>query len=116
MERLVLSEIRNIVFGGGEFAIWRKFREEMLRKPLGLSLSNDDIAAEVNDFHICLFIEKEECTLYTPEAYRVQFRRISHRWLDFEQTARCINFQNATGRSSAGISKPGIRSRPGTVF
>ena len=67
-----LRQIRPIRFGGDEFAVWRTVREVMLRRPLGLSLSDQEIAAEADQFHLCLFVDESDCTLYDTRSYRVQ--------------------------------------------
>jgi N-acetyltransferase len=46
---------REIAFGTAEYALERRLREEILREPLGLSLSDEDLAGEENQLHFGLF-------------------------------------------------------------
>jgi len=46
---------REIVFGTPEYERERRLREEVLRKPLGLLLTNDDLAGEEKQLHFGLF-------------------------------------------------------------
>jgi predicted GNAT family N-acyltransferase len=48
-------EIRQILFGTDEYKEELRLRDRVLRKPLGLNLFNEDLAKEVNDFHIGAF-------------------------------------------------------------
>ncbi|MDF1815754.1 MAG: GNAT family N-acetyltransferase [Verrucomicrobiales bacterium] len=50
-----MKTIRLIEHNGPEFGEWLGLREEVLRKPLGLTYSDSDIAAEADHFHLCLF-------------------------------------------------------------
>ena len=45
--------IVRIEFRGNEFSDWIRLREKVLREPLGLSYSEEDIAAESKSDHIC---------------------------------------------------------------
>ena len=48
-------EIRQILFGTDEYKEELKLRDRVLRKPLGLSLYNENLTKEINDFHIGAF-------------------------------------------------------------
>ncbi len=51
------GEIRKIEFQGPEFKGWLQLRFLVLREPLGLSYSEEDIAKEFDQFHFCFFRE-----------------------------------------------------------
>jgi ribosomal protein S18 acetylase RimI-like enzyme len=46
---------REIAFGSPEYRAERLLREEVLRKPLGLTLGEDDVAADEDQMHFGLF-------------------------------------------------------------
>src|SRR5208283_4541586 len=48
-------EIRQIHFGKDEYKEELQLRDRVLRKPLGLSLFDENLAKEINDFHIGAF-------------------------------------------------------------
>ena len=48
-------EIRQIHFGTDEYQEELQLRNRVLRKPLGLSLFNENLTKEINDFHIGAF-------------------------------------------------------------
>lgn len=48
--------IKLIKFGSEEYEDELKLRDETLRKPLGLSLYDEDLIDEINDYHIGAFI------------------------------------------------------------
>lgn len=45
---------REILFGSDEYELERRLREDVLRRPLGLSLSDEDLAGEENQLHFGL--------------------------------------------------------------
>jgi len=47
--------LKEIAFGSDEYRLERRLREEVLRKPLGLSLSDEDLAGEETQLHFGLF-------------------------------------------------------------
>jgi len=49
------GQIRPIEFQGPEFKDWLQLRSKVLREPLGLSYSDEDIAQEYDQNHICFF-------------------------------------------------------------
>jgi predicted GNAT family N-acyltransferase len=51
--------IRLITFGTKEYDAEVKLRDDTLRKPLGLSLYDEDLSKEINDYHIGAFIGKD---------------------------------------------------------
>ena len=53
------EELRRIRFQGPEFSEWLALRDQVLRKPLGLDFSREDIAEEAEQVHlVCLREEK----------------------------------------------------------
>ena len=48
-------EIRQILYGTDDYMEELQLRDRVLRKPLGLSLFNENLAKEVNDFHFGAF-------------------------------------------------------------
>ena len=48
-------ELREIAFGSEDYARERRLRDEVLRKPLGLSLEDEDPSPERNQLHYGLF-------------------------------------------------------------
>src|ERR1700690_3975020 len=48
-------DIRQLPFGTDEYEEELRLRDRVLRKPLGLSLFNENLAKEINDFHIGAF-------------------------------------------------------------
>jgi N-acetylglutamate synthase-like GNAT family acetyltransferase len=48
-------EMRQIQFGTNEYKEELQLRNRVLRKPLGLSLFDENLTKEVNDFHIGAF-------------------------------------------------------------
>jgi predicted GNAT family N-acyltransferase len=48
-------QVRQIQFGADEYKEELKLRDRVLRKPLGLNLFDENLAKEVNDFHIGAF-------------------------------------------------------------
>ena len=46
---------REIAFGSPEYALARRLREDVLRKPLGLSHTGAEVAGEENQLHFGLF-------------------------------------------------------------
>lgn len=63
-----------------EYAAVFELREELLRKPIGLSLHNEDLSDEVND-HILIATQDEElvaCLILTPKPDKtVQLRQMA---------------------------------------
>lgn len=49
------EELRRIRFQGPEFPEWLALRELVLRKPLGLSFSPEEISAEAGQIHLACF-------------------------------------------------------------
>jgi hypothetical protein len=47
--------MRQIAFGTPEYELARRLREEVLRKPLGLSLTDEDLEGEEHQLHFGLF-------------------------------------------------------------
>jgi predicted GNAT family N-acyltransferase len=48
---------REIAFGSADYRAEWELRESVLRKPLGLSLANEDLSAECDHLHFGLFAE-----------------------------------------------------------
>ena len=48
-------QVRQIQFGADEYKEELKLRDRVLRKPLGLNLFDENLAKEINDFHIGAF-------------------------------------------------------------
>jgi predicted GNAT family N-acyltransferase len=51
--------IKLIPYGSAQYEAEIKLRDETLRKPLGLSLYDEDLSHEINDFHIGAFNKDE---------------------------------------------------------
>lgn len=60
--------IREIEYGSSEYQDEVKLRDEILRKPLGLVFTPEQLAEEVNEFHLCAFANEEivGCLLLKP--------------------------------------------------
>lgn len=60
---------REIRFGSDEYELERRLRESVLRRPLGLSLSDEDLAGEENQLHFGV-VEPDSnlvaCVIATP--------------------------------------------------
>lgn len=52
-------EIRQIEFGTSEYEETLKLRDKVLRKPLGLSIKNDDLQKENEDYHVACFLNSQ---------------------------------------------------------
>ncbi len=56
-------------------------RDELLRKPLGLRFSPEDLALEIHDHHLALLNEKNEllaCLVLTPyDKYSIKMRQVA---------------------------------------
>jgi GNAT superfamily N-acetyltransferase len=53
------GQIRKIEFLGPEFGDWLTLRFRVLREPLGLKYSEEDIAKESDQHHICFFQKRQ---------------------------------------------------------
>lgn len=63
-------EIKLITYGSKEYTDELALRDEVLRRPLGLCIKNDDLSAEGGDFHIGGFANNRLCgvVVLTPTA------------------------------------------------
>lgn len=52
-------KIKIIKFGSKEYKESVRLRDETLRKPIGLSIYDEDLTSEINDYHIGAFINKQ---------------------------------------------------------
>ncbi|MEX0966192.1 MAG: GNAT family N-acetyltransferase [Bacteroidia bacterium] len=61
---------REISFGSEAYPQTVKLREEVLRKPLGLEFSREQLDSEAGDYHLCVMAEQGPlaCLVLTPHA------------------------------------------------
>lgn len=72
--------IKLIDFNSGEYQKAFELRNNLLRKPLGLDLNNDQLDAEKNSFHFCLFENDEiiACLVGTPiDSTNIKIRQMA---------------------------------------
>lgn len=67
------DEIRLITYGSDEYAAELQLRDRVLRKPLGMSLFDEDLARDKADIHIAAFYDNVlvGCLLLLPVAENV---------------------------------------------
>lgn len=53
-------EIKEIAFGSPEYEVSKQFREALLRKPLGITLSPDDLKGESSQHHYVALTSTQE--------------------------------------------------------
>lgn len=72
---------RTIPFGGEEYARALALREEVLRKPLGLTFSPSELEQERSHIHISGFLGSELCATaaLVPQGTEAQMRRVAVR-------------------------------------
>lgn len=72
-------KVAEIIHGSTEHGEMLRLREEILRQPLGLSLSADDIAKENNDIHIGIFMDDRitACALVHFEGKAAHIRQVA---------------------------------------
>lgn len=103
----MLPIIREIQYGSHEYRRAVQLRHEVLREPLGLTFSEEQLAGEVGDIHIAAFdgAELVGCAILTQYTYRkIKMRQVAilpqrqgqgigRRLIDFsEQAARGHGF------------------------
>lgn len=73
-------DIKSVKYNTIEYKQELELRNEILRKPLGLSILEDDLSADINDIHIGVF-EREEilaCLIITLlNNYEVKIRQVA---------------------------------------
>ncbi len=67
------TEIRLITYGSGDYAAELQLRDRVLRKPLGMSLFDEDLTRDKADIHIAAFYDNVlvGCLLLLPVAENV---------------------------------------------
>ncbi len=51
--------IKEVFFNTEEYKSELEIRDKVLRKPLGMHISDDDLEIEINDYHICALINSK---------------------------------------------------------
>lgn len=51
--------IKEVFFNTPEYESELELRDKVLRKPLGMNISDDDLEIELNDYHICALINSK---------------------------------------------------------
>lgn len=76
MEGVIIKEVP---FDSHTYHLVYQLRDKILRKPIGLSLDNEDLSSEVNDFILAAIKEKKiiGCLILTPMGYNVQLRQMA---------------------------------------
>ncbi len=84
MESTVRHTIcREVLHGGPEYEETVALRDEVLRRPLGLTFSPEGLGAEAHDFHLACYDEEGNllgCLILTPEGEQiVRMRQVAVR-------------------------------------
>lgn len=72
--------IKEVFFNTPEYESELELRDKVLRKPLGMNISNDDLEIELNDYHICAIINSKVVGT-------LLLRKISNSTLQMKQVA-----------------------------
>lgn len=76
MKELIFKEI---VYDSANYQLTVQLRDQLLRKPLGLKFSEEDLASEKQMFHLALFDDNEciACLILVPEAEKIKMRQVA---------------------------------------
>ncbi len=74
-----MIEVREIAHGSPEYVGEVALRRRVLRHPLGLDFTDEELAAEVTDFHLVAVLDSEVvgCLVLTPKGESVKMRQVA---------------------------------------
>lgn len=57
--RVISLEFKEILYGTSEYELSLELRDDVLRKPLGRSIKDDDLSVDRESYHLGVFIKEE---------------------------------------------------------